>query len=114
MIKSRFVLQKQGVGSLLKQSERVSPSRKILQGKKLISVGHKYLHYKGEHYKVTGLAFNENSQDVDVIYHPVNGPYKNILFTRPLKQWNDKMSYIDWNGPIVGNEIIKRRFEKIT
>lgn len=87
-------------------------TNKIVKAKKSVSVGDKYMHYKGGVYNVVGVAINENTQDVDVIYHPIDGSCKNVLFTRPVKQWNEKISYIDWNK--FGMEIVKKRFEKIT
>ena len=108
-ILQNIVQQKAIQQKAIQQNSNVQ--NKISKAKKSISIGNKYIHYKGGVYNVVGLAINENTQDVDVIYHPEDG---NVLFTRPIKQWNEKMSFIDWNGPIAGLEIIKKRFEKLT
>lgn len=88
-------------------------SYKIRDAKKIVTVGEKYKHYKGGLYYVVSLAINENTQEVDVIYHPIKGCGKNILFTRPVKQWSEEISNIDWNRFPQGFELRQKRFEKV-
>lgn len=83
---------------------------KINRAKNIVSVGCDYTHYKGGVYKVEGVAINENTQDVDVIYSSVKD--KSLWFVRPLKQWDEDISDIKWQGPLPGMEVVKKRFQK--
>lgn len=86
--------------------------REIRKAKKRVDIGKEYIHYKGGIYKIINVAVNENTQDIDVLYSPTSGKYKNIMFTRPITQWNDILSYIRWDTHINGLEVIKKRFER--
>lgn len=57
--------------------------------------GEVYRHYKGDLYKVEGVALHSNDDEWMVVYSPM---YKNPaanLFTRPLKEWRQKL---EWQG----------------
>ena len=66
-------------------------------------VGETYRHYKGDSYKVVGLALHSNDDEWMVIYEPLYEADAD-LFTRPLKDWNE---VVEWQGQK------KVRFEKI-
>jgi hypothetical protein len=87
--------------------------QKLNQAKKQVIIGKDYVHYKGGLYTVVNVALNENTQEIDVIYRPTSGRYKNLLFSRPLKQWNEPISEILWNDHVRGLEVIRKRFEKV-
>jgi len=67
-------------------------------------IGEIYQHYKGDYYKVIGLALHSNDEEWMVVYAPVYENSAADLFTRPLREWNEK---IIWEG----KETI--RFQKI-
>jgi hypothetical protein len=79
----------------------------IRNAKKQVTIGGEYTHYKGGVYKVVGVAINENNQNIDVVYSR-----NKVWFTRPLKEWNETISHIDWNGVLPGMEICRKRFER--
>jgi hypothetical protein len=65
--------------------------------------GETYKHYKGDLYRIVLLAEHSNDNEWMVVYeamyeHP-DAPY----FTRPLRQWHER---IEWKGEM------KKRFEK--
>jgi hypothetical protein len=63
-------------------------------------IGDMYKHYKGDLYKVTGIALNSSSDEDEwlVVYEP---SYENAaapLFVRPLAEWS---SMVEWEGQTV-------------
>lgn len=59
-----------------------------------VYIGRHYRHYKGGEYVVTGLALDEATLDVVVVYRPYYGEY-DISFTRPLPAWE---ALVEWEG----------------
>lgn len=57
-----------------------------------------YIHYKGDRYKVHGLALHSNDDIWMVVYKPMYPDAIAELFTRPLSEWNEDM---EWQGNIV-------------
>ena len=60
-------------------------------------IGDVYRHYKGDLYKVVGMALNSSSEDDEwlVVYEP---GYENAaapLFARPLSEWGNM---VEWEG----------------
>ena len=56
-----------------------------------------YRHYKGDLYRVVLLAEHSNDEEWMVVYEPMyenpDAPY----FTRPLREWRQK---VEWQGKI--------------
>lgn len=48
-----------------------------------------YKHFKGNKYKVIGIAKHSESEENHVIYHALNTP--NELWIRPLEMFNEKV-----------------------
>ncbi len=65
--------------------------------------GEQYRHYKGDPYKVLGIALDSNEQWV-VVYEPLYGNPAAPLFTRPVSEWRQE---VEWEGKKVA------RFSKI-
>ncbi len=66
-------------------------------------VGEVFRHYKGDLYKVIGVALNSyNAQEgVDewiVVYEPLYEAAAAPLFTRPLLEWSEE---VEWKGNTV-------------
>jgi hypothetical protein len=57
-------------------------------------VGEVYQHYKGDQYKVTGIALNSTDQWV-VVYEPMYVGAVAQLFTRPVSEWHE---VVEWQG----------------
>lgn len=74
----------------------------LAEASELVAPGSTWRHYKGGVYKVTALAFNEETLDIKVIYQPVIEP--EIHFTRHLSIW---LESVTWRGAALP------RFEKI-
>jgi hypothetical protein len=66
--------------------------------------GERYRHYKGDLYKVVGLAIHSNDDIWMVVYKPLYENADANFFTRPLDQWFEKVIY---------QGIEKTRFEKV-
>lgn len=65
--------------------------------------GEIFRHYKGDLYRVIGLALNSyNAQAGNdewiVVYEPMYENPSAPLFTRPLKEWEET---VEWNGNMV-------------
>ena len=65
--------------------------------------GEQYRHYKGDPYKVVGIALDSNEQWV-VAYEPLYEHPAAPLFTRPVSEWRQE---VEWEGKKVA------RFSKI-
>lgn len=57
-------------------------------------VGEVYKHYKGENYKVVGLALHSDETWL-VVYEPMYENAVSKLFTRPVAQWRE---VVEWEG----------------
>lgn len=57
--------------------------------------GEVYRHYKGDSYKVMMLALHSNDDEWMVVYAPLYENPDAPLFTRPLRQWHEKVL---WEG----------------
>ncbi len=66
--------------------------------------GEVYRHYKGDKYRVTGLALHSNDDIWMVLYEPMYEHADIQFFTRPLKEWRE---VVEWEGKKV------ERFVKI-
>ncbi len=67
--------------------------------------GEVYKHYKGDKYRVTGLALNSADDTWMVLYEPMYENAVTEFFTRPLKEWRQ---VVEWEGKQV------ERFIKIS
>lgn len=65
--------------------------------------GEQYRHYKGDLYKVLGIALDSNDAWV-VVYEPMYDNPAARLFTRPASEWHQ---IVEWEGKSVA------RFTKI-
>lgn len=65
------------------------------KAKTQVKVGAEYRHYKtlDKAYKVLGLAFQEENDEICVVYRAEYG--ERITFVRPLVSW---LQYVEWNG----------------
>ena len=55
-----------------------------------------YKHYKGDFYKVIGVAIHENTREELVVYRPISRGLENgegPLYVRPLAQWSEETEY---------------------
>lgn len=59
--------------------------------------GEQYRHYKGDPYKVAGLALDSNDVWV-VVYEPLYDNAAAPLFTRPAHEWHQE---VEWEGKTV-------------
>ncbi len=66
--------------------------------------GEVWRHYKGDNYRVTGLALNSVDDTWMVLYEPLYENAATEFFTRPLSQWRE---VVEWEGKKV------ERFVKI-
>lgn len=57
-------------------------------------VGEVYKHYKGDTYKVVGVALHSD-ETWSVVYEPMYDNPVSKLFTRPLSEWR---AVIEWQG----------------
>lgn len=67
--------------------------RMIAEAKKAVPPGSRWRHYKGGRYEVSGFAITEATQEVAVIYTPLEHPA--VSFSRPLSVWQET---VEWNG----------------
>lgn len=51
-------------------------------------------HYKGGHYRVTGLCLIEATQETGVLYEPQQGDAR-VTWLRPLKEFSDAVRLPD-------------------
>lgn len=65
--------------------------------------GEVYRHYKGNDYKIVGIAMGSDEQ-LTVVYEPMYECEYN-LFTRPLREWGEE---VEWDGKKL------KRFEKVS
>lgn len=61
-------------------------------------VGETYRHYKSDLYRVTALALHSNDDEWMVVYEPLYANPDVPLFTRPLREWREK---VEWEGKTV-------------
>ncbi len=66
------------------------------------SVGSKWRHYKGGQYVISGISIMEATNEIAVIYSPLENP--DVSFVRPITVWAE---LVEWNGKMVP------RFSKI-
>ncbi|MFA9262555.1 MAG: DUF1653 domain-containing protein [Undibacterium sp.] len=66
--------------------------------------GETYQHYKGDRYRVKTLALHSNDDEWMVVYEPLYEHPDAPLFTRPLREWRER---VEWDGKNV------ERFTKI-
>jgi len=45
-----------------------------------------YKHYKGNLYRVIGIAIHTQTEEEMVVYHPLGNPTK--LYVRPVSEWD--------------------------
>lgn len=57
--------------------------------------GEIYRHYKGDLYRVVLLAEHSNDDEWMVVYEPMYENPDAPFFTRPLREWNEK---VIWEG----------------
>jgi len=53
--------------------------------------GEIYRHYKGDSYRVMKLALHSNDDEWTVVYEPLYENADAPLFTRPLREWHEKI-----------------------
>jgi hypothetical protein len=68
-------------------------AERIAQAKSVIAPGTQWEHYKGGKYIVSDMVLYEASNEIGVVYRPLENP--GVTFVRPLVQWQD---VIEWNG----------------
>lgn len=56
-------------------------------------VGETYQHYKGDFYEVVALALHSNDEEWMVVYKPLYDCPDADLFTRPLREWSEKVEW---------------------
>lgn len=66
--------------------------------------GEVFRHYKGDKYRVTGLALHSTTDEWMVLYEPMYENADTEFFTRPLAEWRQ---VVEWKGKRV------ERFSKI-
>jgi len=66
--------------------------------------GEVWRHYKGDKYRVTGLALHSTTDEWMVLYEPLYENAATEFFTRPLIEWKE---VVEWEGEQV------ERFVKI-
>ena len=55
-----------------------------------VIIGGKYRHYKGNKYRVVGIAQHSETEEEMVVYKALYGEGK--LWVRPLSMWNEKVN----------------------
>ena len=66
--------------------------------------GEIYKHYKGDLYEVVVLAIHSNDDIWMVVYKPLYQNADAEMFTRPLHEWSEEIS---WNDSMVKRFYIK-------
>ena len=56
-------------------------------------IGEQYRHYKGDIYKIFELAHHSNDEEWMVVYSPEYANPDAHLFTRTLREWNEKVEW---------------------
>lgn len=56
--------------------------------------GEVYQHYKGDNYKIVGLALHSDETWL-VVYEPLYAGAVSKLFTRPVTEWRE---VVEWDG----------------
>lgn len=74
----------------------------LAEAEEIVAVGSRWRHYKGGEYRVTAIAFDEETLDFEVIYSPIDAP--DIHFARWMSIW---LETVEWQGSSL------QRFEKI-
>lgn len=59
--------------------------------------GEQYRHYKGDLYKIAGIALDSHEQWV-VVYEPLYENPAAPMFTRPAAEWHQQ---VEWEGQTV-------------
>jgi len=67
--------------------------------------GEVYKHYKGDSYRVVGMALHSPDDSWNVVYEPLYDGAVSKLFSRPLIEW---FEMVEWEGRKV------QRFSRIT
>jgi hypothetical protein len=57
--------------------------------------GEVWRHYKGDSYRVTGLALHSSTDEWMVLYEPLYENAATEFFTRPLSEWRE---VVEWEG----------------
>lgn len=57
--------------------------------------GEVFRHYKGDRYRVKLLALHSNDEEWMVVYEPLYANPDAPYFTRPLREWRERVS---WEG----------------
>jgi hypothetical protein len=57
--------------------------------------GEVFKHYKGDSYRVHGLALHSDDEEWMVVYEPMYANPAAPLFTRPLREWSE---IVNWEG----------------
>ncbi len=57
--------------------------------------GEVFKHYKGDTYRVTGLALHSSTDEWMVLYEPMYENAVTEFFTRPLTEWRE---VVEWEG----------------
>jgi hypothetical protein len=57
--------------------------------------GEVWRHYKGDSYRVTGLALHSSTDEWMVLYEPMYENAATEFFTRPLSEWSE---VVEWEG----------------
>lgn len=60
-------------------------TQKLVEAGSQVEVGATYQHYKGNLYRVTGLAILESNLEAAVVYQAQHG--SGVSFVRPLSSW---------------------------
>jgi hypothetical protein len=68
-------------------------AKRLNEAASLVTVGADYRHYKGNAYTVTGLAIEEKTNDVSVIYHATYDT--RLTFVRPVASWIETVTTDD-------------------
>ena len=65
----------------------------MTEAEEIVAVGSRWRHYKGGEYRVTAIAFDEETLDFEVIYSPFDAP--DIHFARWMSVW---LETVEWQG----------------
>ena len=57
----------------------------------------KYRHFKGNEYRVIGVASHSETMDPMVVYQALYG--EQGLWVRPASMWNEEVNREDYKGP---------------
>jgi hypothetical protein len=65
----------------------------LSEATEIVPVGSRWRHYKGSEYRVTAIAFDEETLDFELIYSPIEAP--DIQFARWMSIW---IETVEWQG----------------